>query len=50
MWQEHLFPASVEEAVTMLAQRKGRARLIAGNLRRCTGYHTIVEAIKQAAR
>ena len=50
MWQEYLLPASVEEAVTMLAQWKGRARLIASNLCRCTGYHTIVEAIKEAAR
>jgi len=30
MWQEYLFPASVEEAVAMLAQWGGRARLIAG--------------------
>ena len=50
MWEEYLFPASVEEAVTMLAQWSGRARLIAGNLCRCTGYLQIVEAIKEAAR
>lgn len=30
MWKEYLFPASVEEAVAMLAQWDGRARLIAG--------------------
>jgi CO/xanthine dehydrogenase FAD-binding subunit len=30
MWEEYLFPASVEEAVAVLAQRDGRARLIAG--------------------
>ena len=30
MWKEYLFPASVEEAVIMLAQWDGRARLIAG--------------------
>jgi aerobic-type carbon monoxide dehydrogenase small subunit (CoxS/CutS family) len=49
-WEEYLFPASVEEAVAMLAQLGGRARLIAGNLCRCTGYLKIVEAIKQVAR
>ena len=30
MWEEHLFPTLVEEAVAMLAQWDGRARLIAG--------------------
>jgi CO/xanthine dehydrogenase FAD-binding subunit len=30
MWQEYLFPSSVEEALTMLAERDGRARLVAG--------------------
>jgi len=30
MWQEYLFPSSVEEALTMLAEREGRARLVAG--------------------
>jgi len=30
MWQEHLFPSSVEEALAMLAEREGRARLMAG--------------------
>jgi len=30
MWEEYLFPASVQEAVAMLAQWEGRACLIAG--------------------
>jgi CO/xanthine dehydrogenase FAD-binding subunit len=30
MWQEYLFPSSVEEALAMLAEREGRARLVAG--------------------
>jgi len=30
MWQEYLFPSSVEEALAMLADREGRARLVAG--------------------
>ncbi len=30
MWQEYLFPTSVEEAVEMLAAHKGEARIIAG--------------------
>ena len=30
MWQEYLFPSSVDEALAMLAERKGRARLVAG--------------------
>lgn len=30
MWQEYLFPSSVEEALAMLAEREGRARLMAG--------------------
>jgi len=30
MWQEYLFPSSVEEALAILAERKGRARLMAG--------------------
>jgi len=30
MWQEYLFPSSVEEALALLAEREGRARLIAG--------------------
>jgi CO/xanthine dehydrogenase FAD-binding subunit len=30
MWQEYLFPSSVEEALAMLAERDGRARLVAG--------------------
>jgi len=30
MWQEYLIPSSVEEAQAILAERKGRARLVAG--------------------
>jgi len=30
MWQEYLFPSSVEEALAMLAEREGRARVVAG--------------------
>jgi len=30
MWQEYLFPSSVEEALAMLSEREGRARLMAG--------------------
>jgi CO/xanthine dehydrogenase FAD-binding subunit len=30
MWQEYLFPSSVEDALAMLAEREGRARLVAG--------------------
>jgi len=30
MWQEYLFPSSLEEALAMLAEREGRARLVAG--------------------
>ena len=30
MWQEYLFPSSVEEALAMLAGREERARLVAG--------------------
>ncbi|MFQ5812363.1 MAG: FAD binding domain-containing protein [Anaerolineae bacterium] len=30
MWQEYLFSSSVEEALAMLAEREGRARLVAG--------------------
>jgi len=30
MWQEYLFPFSVEEALAALAEREGRARLVAG--------------------
>jgi CO/xanthine dehydrogenase FAD-binding subunit len=30
MWQEYLFPSSVEEALAMLAEWEGRARLVAG--------------------
>ena len=30
MWQEYLFPSSVEEALAMLAECEGRARLVAG--------------------
>ncbi len=30
MWQEYLFPASVDEAVATLADKGGRARLVAG--------------------
>jgi len=30
VWQEYLFPGSAEEALQMLAERRGRARIIAG--------------------
>jgi len=30
MWQNYLLPASVEEALEMLASYNGRARLVAG--------------------
>ena len=30
MWQEYLFPASVQEALEMLDSYKGEARIVAG--------------------
>ena len=30
MWQEYLFPTSIEDALAMLAEREGQARLVAG--------------------